>query len=299
VPKSEVLPDMIDVAASGIEHRMEDGPHVVTGPVRVAGAEPGDVLRIDMLELAMRAPYGFVSSRHGFGALPGEFPEYKDSEPTRHRDSIINAGSVSHYCWVEETDSGLLGKFDAGKGRHAQFPLNPFLGLVGVAPATEDYVPSVPPGDFGGNIDVKHAIVGTSLYLPVLVSGAMFYAGDPHYAQGNGEVALTALEASLRATVRLTVLKGGMATAAVGSLTNPFIESDTHWIPTGMDEDLNEAMRKAVRNAVSFLNTRLDVPRDVALAYLSAAGDFEVSQVVVALKGVHCMIRKSDWAAWL
>jgi acetamidase/formamidase len=299
VPASQVLPDMIEVAASGIAHRMQDGPHIVTGPVRVAGAEPGDLLRIDMLELALRAPYGFVSSRHGFGALPGEFPEHSDSEPTRHRDAMVTGGTVSHYCWVDESEGRLLGMFDAGRGRRVQFPLNPFLGLAGVAPATDQYVPSVPPGDHGGNMDIKHAVVGTSIYLPVQVSGAMFYAGDPHYAQGNGEVALTALEASLRATVRLTVLKGGMATAAIGSLTTPFVETDTHWIPTGMDADLNEAMRKAVRNAITFLNTRFDVPRDVAMAYLSAAGDFEVSQVVDAVKGVHCMIRKSDWATWV
>jgi acetamidase/formamidase len=299
VPASAVLPDSIAIAASGLPHRMETGPHVVTGPIAVRSAEPGDVLRVDILDLAFRAPYGFVSSRHGFGALPGEFPEFPDSEPTRAIDRIVSDGCVSYYSWVEKHGTGFTGHFDAGNGRNVQFPLDPFLGLMGVAPATEDDVPSVPPGDHGGNIDIKHTGVGSSLYLPVQVSGGMFYTGDPHYAQGNGEVSLTALEAPLRATVRLTVLKGADASGAIGALRTPMVETSTHWIPTGMDADLNEAMRHGVRNAITFLNTRFGVPRAAAMAYLSAAGDFEVSQVVDAVKGVHCMIRKADWAAWM
>jgi acetamidase/formamidase len=299
VAASGVLPDVRDIAASGIVNGLEDGPHVVTGPVRVAGAKPGDLLKVDVLDLALRVPYGFVSSRHGFGALPGEFPEFPDSEPTRDIDGMVNAGTVSYYSWVGQRAGRLTGNFDAGGGRTVEFGLDPFLGLMGVAPATEALVPSVPPGDHGGNIDIKHTGVGSTLYLPIQVAGGLFYTGDPHYAQGNGEVALTALEASLRATVRLTVLSGTDATAAIGALNTPFVETATHWIPTGMDEDLNEAMRKATRNAIAFLNTRFGVPRAAAMAYLSAAGDFEVSQVVDAVKGVHCLIAKRDWVAWV
>jgi acetamidase/formamidase len=296
---SEVLRDVVDIAASDLEHLEADGPHIVTGPIRVAGAKAGDVLRVEILDLALRVPYGFISSRHGFGALAGEFPEFADSEPTRELDALVSSGTVSHFSWVEKRDGSLIGLISAGGGRTVQFPIAPFLGLMGVARDTDEPVPSVPPGDHGGNIDIKHAVTGTSLYLPVQVDGAQFYTGDPHFAQGNGEVALTALEASLRATVRLTVLDSEAARAAVGALANPVVETPTHWIPTGMDADLNEAMRIAVRNAITFLNTRLGVPRDVALAYLSAAGDFEVSQVVDAVKGVHCMIRKADFAAWI
>ena len=93
------------------------------------------------------------------------------------------------------------------------------------------------------------------------------------------------------------VLKDAAARAAVGAIRNPFVETDTHWIPTGMDPDLNEAMKKAVRAAVTFLETTQGMPRATALAYLSAAGDFEVSQVVDAVKSVHCLIRKADFAA--
>jgi acetamidase/formamidase len=298
VAASGVLPDVRDIAASDIVNGLEDGPHVVTGPVRVEGAKAGDLLKVDVLDLALRVPYGFVSSRHGFGALPGEFPEFPDSEPTRDTDRMVSRGTVSHFAWVDERRGRLTGNFDAGNGRTIEFGLHPFLGLMGVAPATEELVSSVPPGDHGGNIDIKHTGVGSTLYLPIQVDGGLFYTGDPHYAQGNGEVALTALEASLRATVRLSVLSGADASAAIGALTTPFVETATHWIPTGMDADLNEAMRKATRNAIAFLNTRFGVPRASAMAYLSAAGDFEVSQVVDAVKGVHCLIPKNDWVTW-
>lgn len=295
----DVLRDVVEIAASDLVHEADDGPHVVTGPVRVATARPGDVLKIEILDLALRVPYGFVSSRHGFGALPGEFPEDTESLATRDVDAIVSMGTVSHFSWVEDGPGGRIGRIAAGNGRSVQFPINPFLGLMGVARNTEDAVPSVPPGDHGGNIDIKHATVGSVLYLPVQVHGGQFYTGDPHFAQGNGEVALTALEASLRATVRLTVLGGAAARSALGALGNPMVETASHWIPTGMDVDLNEAMKKAVRNSIVFLNSRFGVPRSVALAYLSAAADFEVSQVVDSVKGVHCMIRKADFASWI
>lgn len=295
---ADVLDDAVAVAASPLVNRPEDGPHVVTGPIRVAGARPGDVLRVDVVDLARRVPYGFISNRHGFGALAGEFPEDTDSAATRHVDAMVTDGTVCHYAWVEERGGRDVGVVDAGGGRTVQFPLAPFLGLMGVAVDTDEPVPSVPPGAHGGNIDIKHTGVGSTLYLPVGVDGALFYAGDPHFAQGNGEVALTALEASLRATVRLSVVRAGDARTMLGAAGGPVVETATHWLPTGMDEDLDEAMRAAVRNAVAFLHGRFGVPRSVALAYLSAAGDFEVSQVVDSVKGVHCMIAKADWAAW-
>ena len=295
---AEVLDDAIAVAASPLVNGPQDGPHVITGPVRVAGARPGDVLRVDVLDLAYRVPYGFVSNRHGFGALAGEYPEDRDSAPTRDVDAIVRDGTVCHFAWVEHRDGRDLGLIAAGGGRTVQFPLAPFLGLMGTAVDTDAPVPSVPPGLHGGNIDVKHAGTGATLYLPVAVEGASFYAGDPHYAQGNGEVALTALEASLRATLRLSVLRADDASAVLGAAVGPGVETGSHWIPTGLHEDLDEAMRAAVRNAIAFLHGRFGVPRSVALAYLSAAADFEVSQVVDAVKGVHCMIAKADWATW-
>jgi acetamidase/formamidase len=295
---AEVLDDAVAVAASGLENGPLDGPHVITGPIRVAGARAGDVLRVDVVDLARRVPYGFISNRHGFGALAGEFPEDHDSNATRYVDAMVSDGTVCHFAWVEQRGGRDVGVIDAGAGRTVQFGLDPFLGLMGVAADTDAPMPSVPPGPHGGNIDVKHTGVGSTLYLPVGVDGALFFAGDPHFAQGNGEVALTALEASLRATVRLSVLRAADQRTVLGAATGPVVETATHWIPTGLDEDLDEAMRAAVRNAVAFLEGRFGVPRSVALAYLSAAGDFEVSQVVDAVKGVHCMIAKADWTTW-
>jgi len=119
--------------------------------------------------------------------------------------------------------------------------------------------------------------------------------GDPHFAQGNGEVALTALEGSLRADLRLSVLRGPAAREACGLIESPFGETDDHWIPVGLHADLDEAMREAVREALRFCESRLGLPRHIAYAYLSCAADFEVTQVVNEVKGVHCLIAKRDF----
>jgi acetamidase/formamidase len=171
------------------------------------------------------------------------------------------------------------------------------MGIMGVAADTSDRVHSVPPAAYGGNLDINALGVGSTLYLPVQVSGANFYTGDPHFAQGNGEVALTALEASLRASFRLTLLPAGDAMIPGGSpFTQPFAETNDYWIPIGLNEDLDEAMKQAVREAIRFLSGSLGIDRASAYAYLSAATDFEVSQVVDKTKGVHGLIRKKDFA---
>ena len=283
VGENEVLTDAIGIAGSGLAHDIDDGPHVVTGPIAVSEAHAGDVLRIDVVDLEQRAPYGFISMRHGFGALPGEYPP--------------DDRTLSYFCETHDVNGAARGSIRIDE-RRLEFPVNPFLGIMGVAPDTRDAVPSVPPGDHGGNIDVKHAVVGSTIFLPVQVDGALFYVGDPHFAQGNGEVALTALEAPLRATLRLSVLTGDARAQAVGPLRSPVIETSSHWIPMGMDVDLDDAMRHAVRNAIAFLTGRFGLPAPAVLAYLSAAADFEVSQVVDSVKGVHCMIAKADFSAW-
>ncbi|MFD8569709.1 acetamidase/formamidase family protein [Streptomyces sp. NPDC059639] len=255
-----------------------DGPHVVSAPVHVRGAEPGDLLRVDILALHRRADYGLVSSRHGRGALPEQFA-LEEPEFT--------------FCAVER-EAGVI---RYGTDGAARFPLHPFLGIMGVATDTETPAHSVPPGRHGGNIDVKHLGTGATVYLPVQTEGAGFHTGDPHYSQGNGEVALTAFEAPLRATFRLTVLKGARARAAAATLGEPFGETDRHWIPIGLHEDLNLAMKAAVRSALNFLTDRFGMEPHAAYAYLSAAADFEVSQVVDQVQGVHCLIRKADFAS--
>jgi acetamidase/formamidase len=296
VDPADVLLDACAIAASGIPHDFDDGPHIVTGPIAITGTMPGDVLRVDVIALDLRVPYGVISSRHGRGCLAGEFPLGPPRSPLASSAHPELYGSAFSFVEVEGEPSAPVGVLRYGAGRHARFALAPFLGVMGVAPAVDTPVPSGPPGRHGGNIDVNLLVTGTSLYLPVQVPGASFYVGDPHFAQGDGEVALTALEAPLRATLRLTSVPRSDVAEVVGPIDRPFIETPEFWVPIGLDPDLNEAMRHATRAAVDFLEHRQSMPRSVALAYLSAAADFEVSQVVDGVKGIHCCIRKSDFS---
>ncbi|WP_406170811.1 acetamidase/formamidase family protein [Streptomyces canus] len=281
-----VLDDAQQVADSGMPHDFDDdGPHLVTGPIAVAGARPGDLLAITVLGLTPRVPYGMVSARHGFGALPGEMPSLPGPSftfATAHADRDGAWGRMA----VDPTDPsrGAL-----------RFPLRPFLGVMGVAVPGDERPHSVPPGRHGGNIDISLLGEGATLYLPVQVDDALVYFGDPHFAQGDGEVALTAFEASLRATVKLEVVPGGAALRPGHGRVAPFAETDDHLVPIGLDKDLDEAMRDCVRCALDLLATDYGIDRHLAMAYLSAAGDFAVSQVVDDVKGVHAKIRKSDF----
>jgi acetamidase/formamidase len=265
------------------------GPHVLTGPIDVDGANPGDVLVVEVLDLSRRVPYGVISNRHEKGVLP-EFP-------TPHADGSHQTMSV--FTEVHEPEDreafAEIGWSGAAGDRAARFPLQPFLGVMGVAIDDDRLQSSTPPGDWGGNIDVKWLQSGARVYLPVQIPGAGFYVGDPHFAQGNGEVCLTALEGSLRSDLRISVLTGAEARALGGLLASPLVETDAHWIPIGLDEDLDLALQRAVRNAVAFLGERVGMPAHLAYAYLSAAADFEISQAVNTVKGVHCKIRKSDF----
>ena len=284
VPPQLVLDDAILVAKS-CSRDEADGPHLVTGPIAVRGARPGDLLRIDVLDLEPRVPYGVISNRHGRGALPGEFPEGPDV--------------VSVFAAVDESDGGYVGVLPraADSDAVARFPLAPFLGIMGVAAAGPDRPHSVPPGAYGGNIDVKLLVEGTSLLLPVQVDDALAYVGDPHFAQGDGEVALTAMEASLRATLRFSVIPRSAALEEYGVVTGPLIVTPEFLVPTGLSEDLDEAVQHAVRAAIELLHARFGMDRANALAYLSAATDFDISQVVDIVKGVHAKIRIADFDA--
>lgn len=297
VPEDAVLADAIAVAASDIEHDFfKDGPHVVTGPIAIEGAEPGDVLKVETLELLPRVPYGVVSNRHGKGALVGEFPETPPPDPNASPEQPELYHNVSVFTPLRLNDSRLFGVMHNRDQGEVVFPANPFLGILGVAADTSEKVHSVPPGKHGGNLDISMVGVGTTLYLPVQVPGALFYASDPHAAQGNGEVALTALELSMRAKLRVTLLKKGDPAIPYETLAQPFAETDEFWMPVGLNEDLDEAVKDAVRQSIAFLTGTLNMDRPTALAYLSAATDFNISQVVDRTKGVHAQIRKADFA---
>jgi acetamidase/formamidase len=281
VAAADVLPDAIAIAAEAI-HSPGDGPHVITGPIAVRGALPGDYLSVRIDDLMPRASYGVISSRHGKGLLPGTFPA---------RGSV-----TSVFCSI----FGGMASLPLGAGGDAgqvRFPLAPFLGVMGVATPDAVRLDSTPPGEYGGNIDISLLRAGSTLYLPVLVRDAGFYVGDPHFAQGNGEIALTALEAPLRATLTLDLLPATEARALFGAATGPIARTAEFLVPTGLHPDLDEAVVRCGQNAIELLATAFGMERELAYAYLSAATDFDISQVVDGVKGVHARIRLADFAA--
>jgi acetamidase/formamidase len=282
VPVEGVLLDAVAIAASPIPHDQgRDGPHLVLGPVWVEGAEPGDVVTVEVVDLQLRVPYGVVSNRHGRGALAGEFPEPLTP-------GGVAPGVVTRFASLEGQGKDVRAVVRSSRGPALAMPLRPFLGLVAVAPA-ERAAHSVPPGPYGGNLDVRVLGVGSRLHLPVRAEGALVQVGDPHFAQGDGEVALTALEGPLRAVLRLHLSK-----SAAPSWDLPYGEVDDGWVLLGLHEDLDEAVRIATRAAIALVTERTGVDRATAYAWLSVAADLSVSQVVDGVKGVHFFVPK-EW----
>jgi acetamidase/formamidase len=279
---NEILDDARELAGTALMREGDDGPHAVLGPVSIAGAEPGDVLCIEPLEFAFRVDYGIVSNRHGRGVLAGVMPLPDDNG--------VEPAVVSTLARVVSSDRGCI---ESPAGRPLHFDLRPFLGLVGITPSGESRS-STPPGRHGGNLDIRHLGLGSKLLLPVQIPDAGLYVGDPHFAQGNGEVALTAFEAPLRASLRITVLSGPEARRLAALMQAPWGETATHTILVGLGATLDEAMRDCVQRAVLFVCETTGADPASALAFLSAAADFEISQAVNLVVGVHCLIRSVD-----
>lgn len=243
------------------------GPHSMTGPIEIRGAEPGDVLRVDVLEL-VPGPWGFnlaLPAPLGRGVLADQFPH----------------GALRHLALDRQS---LTTELLPG----VALPLTPFLGIMGVAPEADGPQSSVPPGPFGGNIDLRDLVVGASLHLPVFRPGAGFYAGDGHAAQGDGEVNQTAIETSMeRVRLRFSLIP---AATVPDVLRLPWAETDTHLVALGLDEDLDLAVRQAVEALVRQLTARFGVPADDAYALASLAADVEVTQAVNRVKGAHARL---------
>jgi acetamidase/formamidase len=238
--------------------------HMLTGPVHVEGAVPGDVLQVDILEVNLNDRWGFVKIRPLRGTLPNEF----DQLTTIHPEIDINRGSA-RLPWGTE------------------IRLAPFFGVIAVAPPPHwGRLPSIEPRKFGGNMDNKELREGTTLYLPVFTEGALFSAGDGHAVQGDGEVCITALETGLTGTFRLTVRKD------LG-FTYPFAETETHLISIGLHEDLDEAARIAVREMIDHVRRRTTLSREQAYMLCSLQGDLRVTQTVDGEKGCHMMLAKA------
>ena len=291
-----ILDEAKTITKSKLKHDFDkDGPHIVTGPIEIKGAQPGDILKVEVINVEPRVPYGVISNRHGKGALAGEFPKKakQDNASAAHPERY---GNVSVFTPIEKNAKGEYeGILKTDSGKSIRFPLSPFMGLMGVAANTSERVHSVPPAMYGGNIDINELGAGATVYYPVQVAGALFYTGDSHFAQGDGEVALTALEASARATFKFTLLKAGKDKIPGKEIVQPLAENAEFWITPGLDEDLDEAMKKSTREAIRFLNQEYGIDEAIAYAYLSAATDFEVSQVVDKTKGSHAKSRKADF----
>ena len=181
VKKEHILDEAKLITRSNLKHDFhKDGPHIITGPIYVEGAMPGDVLKVEILKIEPRVPYGVISNRHGKGTLP-EFPKRQkhDHASPENPDAY---GNVSVFTPIEKNKEGAWeGVIKTDSGKAIRFPLNPFMGTMGVAPNTSEPVHSVPPSFYGGNIDINDLTAGATAYYPVLVPGALFYTGDSHF----------------------------------------------------------------------------------------------------------------------
>ncbi|BDG70772.1 acetamidase/formamidase family protein [Roseomonas fluvialis] len=249
------------------------GAHVITGPVAVRGAEPGDALRIDIEKIELGADWGFCGFRPLFGTLPEDFPYRR----TLH----IPVDRAAMTCKLP------FGPKEGGM----DLPLAPFFGVMGVAPPADwGMINTKEPRAIGGNLDNKELTEGSTLYLPVFNEGALFSAGDGHGVQGDGEVCINALEICLTGHFRLSLVKGGGAKDPV--LKFPRAETRTHYITMGMNEDLDLAMKQALREMIAFICSRTNLSDADAYQFCSLAVDFHVTQTVNGEKGVHGMLKK-------
>ena len=233
--------------------------HPLTGPVYVEGAQPGDTLQIDILEVKP-APHGWTAILPGMGLLSEDF-----TEPYLH-------------MW--DLSSGTHATF----GDRIRIPLEPFCGVMGVAMAEPGEHPTLPPSRVGGNVDIRQLVAGASLYLPVEVTGALFSVGDAHAAQGDGEVCVTAIEMSSTTTLRFTVRKD--LAVQETQFSTPGLRTrgsaGASYVTTANGPDLKENAKNAVRYMISHLQREYGLSREDAYLLCSVAVDLKISQIVDA-----------------
>jgi acetamidase/formamidase len=287
-------PDLLmDAGIERVFDEVQDrgpGPHLLTGPIAVAEARPGDVLQVDILAAAARLAYGSNLAGH-WGRLYEDFAkervtvyeldlaamlgravfayDWTTTDLVDHPGTIVTPGSVPREAALE----GVV------------VPLRPHFGTMGVAPAQAGRHSSVPPGDHGGNIDNWRIGAGARMLYPVQVPGALLSVGDPHVSQGDGEVSGTALEASLTGLLRLTVRRDI-------DIRVPVLETPGELLVHGFGDDLDEAMIAATRRTLDLLGSRFGLSREDAYSFTSVAVDFTVTQVVDGRQGVHARIDK-------
>lgn len=255
-----VPPELLDMHARA--ERMLPG-HIMTGPIAIEGARPGDLLEVRIGDVRLRQDWGYNFNRPLVGTLPDEFPE-----PHQTIIPLDAASMTARMPW------GL------------ELPLRPFFGCLGVAPPPAwGRITSIVPRAHGGNIDNKELLAGTTLYLPVFVEGALFSAGDGHGCQGDGEVNVTAIETALTGNFEFRLQR------AAGR-DWPRAETPEHYITMGLDPDLDRCAERALRDMIALLGEKAGLSREDAYMLCSLAADLHVTQTVNGSKGVHCMIYK-------
>ena len=262
VADDKIQPSLKAIVEQVTGDRRGPGGHILTGPVYVEGAQPGDALQVDVLSIDLAIDYGY----NGCSGFLRE--NCSQGVPIR----II---PLDRKTMTAAFAPGII------------IPLRPFFGSMGVAPAPEvGRVSSTPPGTHAGNLDNKDLVAGTTLYIPVFVPGALFEVGDGHVAQGDGEVDQTAIETSLRGRLRLTVRKGM-------KLAWPRAETPTHYMSMASDKDLTVATKTAIQEMIDFLAATKGLTKHEAYQLTSVAGDVAITQLVDQTLGVHVKMPKS------
>ena len=263
------------------------GVHVMTGPIYVEGAKPGDVLEVRYLEMRPRLHYGSNVAAH-WGHLYKEMGEKE--RVTIYR--IDEAAETAHAVFAYDFPGKYLvpGKITQERDccrqpalRGIRVPVRPHLGTAGVAPDAKGRVSTIPPGLHGGNIDNWRIGAGATMFYPVQVDGALFSIGDPHISQGDGEISGTAIEASLDVMFQVFIRRDF-------SFPSPLLRTPDSWITHGFHEDLDQAMRNASLEMLRLLTEHRGLSRDDAYSLMSVAADFSVTQVVDGKQGVHARI---------
>lgn len=262
VPSAQIEQELRDIHAK--VKTKGPGGHILTGPIAIEGAEPGDALEVHIEAIKLNIPYAYNAFGQKSGFIPEDFPHGKVKIIPLDREKMV-------------------AKFSD----NVEIPLHPFFGSMGVAPPPEmGKISSAPPGIHAGNLDNKELVVGTTLFIPVHAKGALFEVGDGHAGQGDGEVDITGLETSLTGTFRFVLRKDL-------KLKWPRAETPTHFIAMGIDKDLVTATKTATREAIDFLVTEKKMTREDAYMLTSCAVDLHITQLVDGTVGVHAMIPKN------
>lgn len=293
------IPDlMMDDGVRRVYHAfaLEDrgpGGHIVTGPVYVEDAEPGDVLEVRLLAADPRLPYG--SNLHARWGLLHDV--MRDDNPLRGQEHVV-AFRVDGVSVVPEFQYVYPLSQMSRKGAWIdpatvfrqpvsplRIPYRPHMGISAVAPTASGRQSTIPPGEFGGNVDNRSFIPGTAMLYPVHVKGGLWWGGDTHFAEGDGEISGTAVEGHLNVVVQFVLHKNT-------ALPGPVLSTATEWMIHGFGETLDQAMADAAIRAMNFMEQRWGLPSRDAYSWLSVAGDFRVTQMVNGIKGAHVVIPK-------